>query len=79
LTNNADRNIYAYPTAAQQTALSSERWARYDLVSYPTLQRSITFLTRAIHKAVQKRIMRHLKPLLKTRRWRLYINSAMSD
>jgi len=49
LTNNADRNIYAYPIAAQQAALSSERWARHDLVSYPTLKRSITFLTRAIH------------------------------
>jgi hypothetical protein len=27
------------------------------LVSYPTLQRSITFLTRAIPKPLQKRIM----------------------
>jgi hypothetical protein len=57
LTNNADHTIYAYPTPVQQAALTSEPWARHDLVSYPTLQKSITFLTRAIHKPLQKRIM----------------------
>jgi hypothetical protein len=79
LTNNGDRNIYAYPSPVQQAALSSEPGARHDLVSYPTLQRSITFFTRAIHKPLQKRIMGLLKLLVETRRWRLYINPAISD
>jgi hypothetical protein len=79
LTNNAERNIYAYLTAAQQRALSSEPWARHDLVSYPTLQRSITFLTRAIHKTCSEKNYASFKTLGEDKEMASLHNSAMSD